>query len=183
MWLHTTFKEKKRAELKDSLGKTNIHQVPQLDKIVVAMGIGSLATRKGVKDFSDLEENLARITGQAPHMIYSKKAVSNFKLREWMPVMLRTTLRGKMAHDFVERLVSYVFPRVRDFSGISPRKFDGRGNYTLWLKDQLVFPELNPEEVKTPIGIQMTFATTADTDEDAKALLQSLGIIFAKKQQ
>jgi len=182
MWLYTTFKEKKRSELKESLGKGNIHQVPQIDKVVVAMGIGSLATRKGVKDFSDLEENLARITGQAPQMLYSKKAVSNFKLRENMPVMLRTTLRGKKAHDFIERLVAYVLPRVRDFNGISPRKFDGRGNYTLGLKDQLVFPELNPEEVKTAMGIQMTFATTADTNEDAKALLESLGIIFAKKQ-
>lgn len=101
-------------------------------------------------------------------MIYSKKSVSNFKLREDMPVMLRTTLRGKKAHDFIERLVAYVFPRIRDFSGVNARKFDGRGNYNLGLKDQLVFPELNPEEVKTPMGVQITFVTTADTDDDAK---------------
>ncbi len=182
MSLQKEFKEKKRAALKESLWKANIHQVPTLTKVVVAMGIGSLATRKGIKDFSDLEENLATIAGQAPQMIYSKKAVSNFKLRENMPVMIRTTLRGKKAYDFIERLVWYVLPRVRDFEGLSARKFDGHGNYNLWLKDLVVFPEINPEEIKIQSWIQITFGTTADTDEDAKALLESLGIIFAKKQ-
>lgn len=173
----------KRAELKERLWKANINQVPKLTKIVVAMGIGSLATRKWIKDFSELEENIARITGQAPQMIYSKKAVSNFKLRENMPVMLRTTLRGKKAEDFLARLVGYIFPRIRDFEGLSAKKFDGNGNYNLWLKDVVVFPEINPEEVKIQSWVQITFGTTADTDEDAKALMESYGVIFAKKQQ
>jgi len=151
--------------------------------VIAKRGIGSLATRKWIKDFSELEQNLATITGQAPHTIYSKKAVSNFKLREWMPVMLRTTLRGKKAFDFVERLTSYVFPRLRDFEGLNDRKFDWSGNYSMGIKDLVVFPEINPEEQKLPSGIQLTFSTSADTNEDAKALLESLGIIFAKKQQ
>lgn len=181
MSLYQSFKSTKKLELKETLKKKNIHQVPQLDKVIVTMWIWSLATRKWIKDFSDLQENLALITGQAPHMIYSKKAVSNFKLREWMPVMLRVTLRGKKALDFVERLTTYVLPRVRDFQWLSERKFDWFWNYSLWLKDQTVFPEINPEGVKTPSWIQITFATTADSDADAKWLLQCLGIIFIKK--
>lgn len=164
------------------LEKTNIHQVPMIDKIVVSMGIGSLATRKWVKDFSELQENLATITGQRPHMIYSKKAVSNFKLREGMPVMLRVTLRGEKAYDFMERLVTYVFPRIRDFEWVPAKKFDGQGNYSLGFKDHGIFPELNPESIKTALWLQMTIVTSAINDEDAKGLLKSLGVIFQKKQ-
>jgi large subunit ribosomal protein L5 len=180
MSLFTEFKTSGRKTLQESLGKTNMHQTPVLDKVIVAMGIGSLATRKGVKDFSDLEENLRTITGQQPQRLVSKKSVSNFKLREGMPVMLKVTLRGEKAYDFVERLGQFVLPRVRDFSGLSTRKFDGRGNYTLGLKTQVVFPEIVPEDIKTPMGVQVSFCTTADTDADAQALLQQLGIIFQK---
>ena len=114
-------------------------------------------------------------------MLLSKKSVSNFKLREGMPAMLRTTLRGKKAYDFVERLSLLVLPRVRDFNGLPVRKFDGRGNYNIGLRNQVVFPEIVPEDIKTPMGVQITFCTTADTDEDAKSLLEQLGIIFEKK--
>ncbi len=158
----------------------NPHQLPQLQKIVVAMWIWSVATRKWVKDFSELEDNLKAITWQAPQLIYSKKSVSNFKLREWMPVMLRCTLRWSKAYDFIERLTSYVFPRVRDFEWLSTKKFDWRGNYSMWLKDLVVFPEINPEDIKIPMWLQITFATSANTNEDAQALLESLGIIFKK---
>jgi len=181
MSLYTTFKKTGKADLQKKLGKKNPHQVPVLDKVIVAMGIGSLATRKGVKDFSDLENNLRAITGQQPQRLVSKKAVSNFKLREGMPVMLKVTLRGEKAYDFVQRLGQFVLPRVRDFNGLNDRKFDGRGNYTLWLRDQVVFPEIIPEEIKTPMGIQITFCTTADTDADAKGLMEHLWIIFQKK--
>jgi large subunit ribosomal protein L5 len=181
MSLYTDFNSSGRANLQKTLAKENTHQVPVLDKVVVAMGIGSLATRKGVKDFSDLEHNLTTITGQAPQQLVAKKSVSNFKLREGMPVMLRTTLRGAKAYDFIERLAKFALPRVRDFNGLSARKFDGRGNYTLGLPNQVVFPEINPEDIKTPMGVQITMCTTADTDEDAQALLQQLGIIFEKK--
>lgn len=135
-----------------------------------------------MKDFSELQQGLATIAGQQPHMIYSKTSVSNFKLREGMPVMLRVTLRGEKAYDFVERLVTYVLPRVRDFEGVSGRKFDGRGNYSLGFKDYGIFPELNPENIKIPMGLQMTFVTSTDSDEDSKAMLQSLGVIFQKKK-
>lgn len=182
MSLYNTFKSTTKLSLQKSLWKDNIHEVPQIQKIVVSMGIWSLATRKWMKDFSELQENLAIITGQAPHMIYSKTSVSNFKLREWMPVMLRVTLRGKKAYDMIERLVTYVFPRIRDFEWISYKKFDWRGNYSMGLKDYGIFPELNPESIKTPSWLQFTIGTSATNDADAKALLESLWVIFQKKQ-
>ena len=178
MTTYETFKKTGRVALQKKLEKKNIHQVPVLDKVVVAMGIGSLATRKGVKDFSDLEGNLMAITGQKPQLIKSRKSISNFKLREDMPVMLRVTLRGKKAYDFVERLRTYVLPRLRDFAGLVGRKFDGKGNYSVGFPNLVIFPEIMPEQITTPMGVQITFSTTADTDADAKALLQSLGIIF-----
>lgn len=180
MSLYTTFKTSTKAQLKEQLGKKNIHEVPELQKIVVAMGIGSLATRKGVKDFADLEKNLVAITGQKPQMILSKQSISNFKLREGMPVMLRVTLRGKRAYDFVERLVALALPRVRDFNGISPKKFDGRGNYSLGFPNQVMFPEINHEEIQTSLGIQVTMITSTNDDQEAKKLLESLGLIFLK---
>lgn len=181
MSLYTTFKTSGKTSLQKKLEKKNIHEVPQVDKIIVSMGIGSLATRKGVKDFSDLKENLRIITGQEPQMIVAKKSVSNFKLREGMPVMLKVTLRGEKAYDFIERLVKLVFPRIRDFAGIWLRKFDGHGNYTLWFKDHAIFPEIVPESVKTFMWLQVNICTTADTDEDAKSLFTEMGVLFEKK--
>ncbi len=182
MSLHQTFNKTTKAELQKKLGKKNVHEVPVVQKVVVAMGIGSLASRKGVKEFTDLEQNMEAITGQKAQMILSKKDISNFKLRSGMPSMLRTTLRGAKAHDFIERMTTLVFPRVRDFMGVSGRKFDGKGNYSIGFKTQSVFAEIKPEEVKTPMGVQVTIVTSADTNEDAKALLQSLGIIFENLQ-
>lgn len=182
MSLYNTFKSTILHALQKVLDKSNIHEVPQVDKIVVTMWIGSLATRKGVKDFSDLESQLALITWQNPYMILSKKAVSNFKLREWMPAMLKVTLRGKKAYDFLERMIVLTLPRVRDFSGVSAKKFDGNGNYSVWFKSQAVFAEIVPEEIKNQMWVQVTIATTANTDNDAKILLQHLWIIFQKKQ-
>ena len=124
MSLYKAFKEERRVNLQKKLGKKNIHEVPEVDKVIVAMGIGNLSTKKGMKDFSELEGNLAKITGQKPLLIRSKKSVSNFKLREGMPVMLKVTLRGEKAYDFIERLVTYVLPRSRDFVGVSPKKID-----------------------------------------------------------
>ena len=180
MSLYETFKTSGKQQLQKKLWKENIHAVPVLDKVVVSMGIWSLATRKGTKDFSDLKENLRTITGQEPQMIVAKKSVSNFKLREGMPVMLRVTLRWRRAFDFIERMTSMTLPRVRDFSGVSSRKFDGHGNYNLGFKDQTVFPEVVPEDIKTPLWLQVTICTTADTDDEAQALLEELGIIFEK---
>jgi large subunit ribosomal protein L5 len=178
--LYKKFKEKIRYELKDKLGKKNIHEVPQVDKVIVAMGIGNLATKKGMKDFSDLEANLAKITGQKPVIVKAKKSVSNFKLREGMPVMLKVTLRREKAYDFLERLNTYVFERVRDFKGLSEKKIDNQANISFGFKDQTVFAELNPDEIKIPQGVQVTISTTSDKKEDTKALLESLGFLFTK---
>lgn len=182
MWLYETFKQEKRPALQQQLGKKNIFQTPVLDKVIVAIGVGSLATRKGVKDFSDIEKNIVTITWQKPQMILSKQSISNFKLRDGMPSMLRVTLRWRRAYDFIERLVKLALPRVRDFSGLSPRKFDWRGNYSLWLPNMVVFPEITPEEITTAIGVQISLITTTENDNEAKALLESLWIIFQKKQ-
>lgn len=178
--LYKKFKEKIRYELKDKLGKKNIHEVPQVDKVIVAMGIGNLATKKGMKDFSDLEANLAKITGQKPVIVKAKKSVSNFKLREGMPVMLKVTLRREKAYDFLERLNTYVFERVRDFKGLSEKKIDDQANISFGFKDQTVFAELTPDEIKIPQGVQVTVSTTSDKKEDTKALLESLGFLFTK---
>ena len=178
MSLYKDFKGKKIKELQKELWLTNINAVPRLDKIVVTMWIWSLATRKSVKDFSDLISNIEKITWQKAQMIYSRKSVSNFKLREWMPVMLRVTLRREKAYDFIERFRNLVLPRVRDFEGLSKRKFDGNWNYNIWFPNQTVFAELNPEEIITSSGVQITIVTTSSDDKKAQKLLESLGLIF-----
>jgi len=178
--LYKKFKEKIRYDLKEKLGKKNIHEVPQVDKVIVAMWIGNLATKKGMKDFSDLEANLAKITGQKPVIVKAKKSVSNFKLREGMPVMLKVTLRREKAYDFLERLNTYVFERVRDFKGISERKIDDQANISFGFKDQTVFAELTPDEIKIPHGVQVTISNTSDKKEDTKALLEALWFLFTK---
>ncbi|MEF2175744.1 MAG: 50S ribosomal protein L5 [Candidatus Absconditabacteria bacterium] len=182
MTLYNDFKSTGKVKLKETLGKNNIHQTPVIDKVIVSMGIGSLVTRKGVKDFSDLEDNLKDITGQKAQLIKSKKSISNFKLREEMPVMLKVTLRKKKAFDFLERLNTMVLPRVRDYDGLKVKKFDGKGNYNMGFNNQVVFPEIDPEAIKTPMGIQVTICTTADDNSDAKELLKSLGFIFNEKK-
>lgn len=180
MSLYASFKTTGKKQLQEKLGKSNIHEVPVIEKVVVAIGIWSLATRKWIKDFSDLEKNIMTITWQKPHMILSKKSISNFKLRENMPVMLRTTLRGQKAYDFIERLVTLVLPRVRDFHWVSNKKFDGHGNYSLGFPSQAIFAEISPEDVTTNAGVQVTIVTSTVVDAEAKALLQSLWIIFVQ---
>jgi large subunit ribosomal protein L5 len=135
----------KKAELyekmKEKLHLTNINEVPKVDKVIVAMGIGSLVTRKGHKDFEEFEKNLKIITGQKPHLCKSKKSISNFKLREGLPVMLKTTLRKERALDFLERMTKLVLPRVRDFTGISKKSFDPKGNLNFGIVNYAIFPE------------------------------------------
>ena len=166
------------AKLKDHLNLKNINQAPKVDKVIVAMGIGSLVTRKGHKDFEEFERNLIRITGQKPVLIKSRKAISNFKLREGMPVMLKVTLRGERADDFLDRFCKLVLPRVRDFSGISKKNFDPKGNLNLGLQNYNIFPELGVDDVTLPMGIQLTVVSTAGNPEGTQALLQELGFIF-----
>lgn len=182
MSLYKEFKEKLVKDLKDKLWKKNIHQVPRVDKVIVSMWIGSLTTRKWIKDFSDLEANLSSITWQKPVMTKSKKAISNFKLRENLPVMLKCTLRWEKAYDFIERMVKMVFPRVRDFEWIYKRNFDWKWNYNLWLVSQSVFPELAPEDIKTPHWVQVNIVTTAQWDSDAIELLKILWVVVFEKK-
>ena len=166
------------AKLKDHLQLKNINQVPKIDKVIVSMGIGSLVTRKGHKDFEEFEKNLIRITGQKSVLIRSKKAISNFKLREGMPVMLKVTLRGVRAYDFLDRFAKMVLPRIRDFSGVSKKNFDPKGNLNLWLQNYNIFPELGVDDVNLPMGLQITVVSTAGTPDASQALLQEIGFIF-----
>jgi large subunit ribosomal protein L5 len=166
------------TKMKDKLELTNINEVPKVDKVVVAMGIGSLVTRKGHKDFEEFEKNLKTITGQKPHLCKSRKAISNFKLREGLPVMLKVTLRKDRAMDFLERVVKLVLPRMRDFTGISKRSFDAAGNLNFGIVNYALFPEFGVDEVSIPMGIQITVVTTAGTPVKSQLFLEEMGFIF-----
>jgi len=172
------FRKNALPTLKDKLWVKNIHAVPVIDKLVVSIWIWSLATRKSVKDFEEFEKNLKSITGQKPVLIKSRKSISNFKLREWMPVMLKVTLRRDKAYDFLDRFVKVVLPRLRDFSGLSAKSFDSKWNLNIWLVNYNIFPELSVDDVVTPIGLQITIVTTGDNSEQSKALLETLWLIF-----
>ncbi|GHW02638.1 50S ribosomal protein L5 [candidate division SR1 bacterium] len=165
-------------QLKDKLQLKNINETPKIDKVVVSMGIGSLVTRKGHKDFEEFERNLKIITGQKPRMCKSKKSISNFKLREGMPVMLNVTLRKDKALDFIERVTKLVLPRIRDFSGISKKSFDPKGNLNFGIKNYALFPEFAVDAVNIPMGIQITVVSTAGNPEKAQVFLETLGFIF-----
>ncbi len=173
-----TFTTTTLKNLQKQLGIKNINAVPKIDKIIVAIGIGSLATRKSLKDFAEFEKNLTTITWQKARVHVSKKAISNFKLREGLPVMLQVTLRKQRAYDFLDRFVKLVMPRMRDFSGLSDKNFDGQGNYSIWLPNYNIFPELSLDDVVTTMGLQITIVTTTKENTHAKALLQALGFIF-----
>lgn len=178
MSLYDTFNKTIKTELGVKLGKKNPHEIPTISKVIVSMWIGSLHTRKWVKDFSDLIENLRAITGQKPFMIKSKQSISNFKLREWMPAMISVTLRNKKAYEFLERLKVLVLPRVRDFNWLNPKSFDKMANYSIWLKDQSVFPEINYEDLQTLCWLQITIVPTTSSIDESKELMRSLGLVF-----
>ena len=172
------FKKDLEAKLIKKLAIKNIHQVPKIDKVIVSIGVGSLHTRKWVKDFSEFEKNLAAITGQKSTMDLSKKNVSNFKLREGMPSMLKVTLRGKKAYYFLFKLMSIVLPRVRDFAWLSLKSFDHDGNYSIGLKSYEIFPELHPDNISLPTGIQITINTSSTNKNDTKELMEEFGFVF-----
>ncbi len=164
--------------LKEKLGLKNINSVPKIEKIIVSVGIGSLATRKSVKDFDEIEKNIIKITWQKPTLIKAKQSVSNFKLREGMPVMYKTTMRGVRAYDFLDRFVKVVLPRLRDFSGLSSKSFDQKGNLNIWVVNYGVFPELHVDDVNIPMWLQITIVTTAKNPEQSQILLQELWLLF-----
>ncbi len=164
-------------ELKKQLGIENIMALPKLIKVSVNVGIGNIMTQ-GNKDYAFVEENIATITGQKPRLQKARKAISNFKLREGIPVGLNVTLRGRRMYDFIERLVNVALPRVRDFQGISVKGMDGRGNYSLGLKEVTIFPELSQENINKTHGLQINVATSARNNVEAYALLKALGFPF-----
>ena len=167
-----------KKKLQVQLGIKNINQVPMVDKVIVAIGVGSLHTRKWVKDFSEFEKNLALITGQKPSLVLSRKNISNFKLREGMPSMLKVTLRGKKAYYFLFKLMSIVLPRVRDFSWLSNKSFDSNANYSIWIQSYELFPELHPDSITLSTGLQVTIGTNTSNKANSKALLQEIGFVF-----
>ncbi len=163
--------------LHNERGYANVMQVPRLTKIVVNMGVSTDVDRDALKAVT---EDMARITGQRPVVTRARKSISNFRLREGMPIGAKVTLRGERMYEFLDRLLNIALPRLRDFRGVSGESFDGFGNYTMGLREQAIFPEINPDHVKRAQGMDITFVTTAKTNEEAKDLLQRLGMPFAK---
>ena len=154
----------------------NRMQVPKVEKVVINMGVNS----KHDKDvINEAQAELATITGQKPIVTYAKKSVANFHVREGMPVGCKVTLRGKRMYEFLERLLNAALPRIRDFRGVNPRGFDGRGSYTMGVKDQTIFPEVELDKIKHNLGMDVTIVTTANTDAEAKELLKLLGMPFS----
>ena len=162
--------------LKKKLGRDNVLSLPRLTKIVVNMGVG-----KAIQDKNRIEkaaEELGQITGQKAQVRQSRVAVSGFKLRENVPIGCRVTLRGKRMYEFLDRLISIALPRIRDFRGVNPRSFDGNGNYTLGLSEQLVFPEIDPDKVTFTQGMDVTIVTSTTNDDEARELLRGFGMPF-----
>ncbi len=164
--------------LKEKRGYTNVHQIPRLEKIVVNMGI-SASLEKGA--IEDAAKDLGMITGRKAAISKSRHSIANFKLRENHPIGCRVTLRRDEMYEFFDRLVAATLPRIRDFRGISPRSFDGRGNYSLGLADQTVFPEIELDKIKRHQGMDITFVTSAQTNDEAHELLKLMGMPFAEK--
>jgi len=165
--------------LMEKFGYTNIMQVPKLEKIVINMGVGEAKDNAKVLDFAIADLQL--ITGQKPVLTRSKKSIANFKIREKMPIGCKVTLRKHMMYEFADKLMNVALPRVRDFRGISEKSFDGRGNYSLGIKEQLIFPEIEYDKIDKVRGMDIIFVTTAKTDEEAKELLRFLGMPFAQQ--
>ncbi len=164
--------------LMKKFGYKNVMQIPKLDKVVINVACGE--AKENSKVIEAVCNDLAAITGQKPIVCKAKKSVANFKLREGMPIGVKVTLRAEKMYEFVDRLFNVAFPRVRDFKGINPNSFDGRGNYSTGIKEQLIFPEIEFDKVDKVRGMDINFITTAKTDEEAKELLTLLGAPFAK---
>jgi len=173
---HTTV----RPQLAEALGRTNPHAIPKLEKIVISMGVGVAVTEK--KHLEEAIGALSQVAGQKPIATLSKAAVSGFKLRENLPIGCKVTLRGRRMYEFLDRLVSLALPRVRDFRGLSSTAFDGHGNYSLGLSEQMVFPEINPDRYSRPQGMNITLVTTARSDDEARQFLRAMGVPLKKDE-
>ena len=170
------YKDEVLPQLMKDFGLKNIMEAPKLDRIVINMGLGEAV--QNAKIVESAVEELTAITGRKPVVTRAKKSIATFKLREGMPIGVMVTLRGEQMYDFLDRLISVALPRTRDFKGISPKAFDGRGNYTLGVREQIIFPEINYDKIDKIKGMNITFVTTAKTDEQGRALLKSLGMPF-----
>ena len=175
-------KELYKNEIMDAMtkkfGYKNVMEVPKLDKIVINMGVGDAVSN--AKNLDKAVEELTLISGQKPVITLAKKSIAAFRLREGMPIGTKVTLRGERMYDFLDKLVTVSLPRVRDFRGISKKSFDGRGNYTLGIKEQLIFPEVDYDRVDKVRGMDIVIVTTANTDEESRELLTQLGMPFQK---
>ena len=174
--LYTIYKDEIISKLTEEFQYTNVMAVPKLEKIVLNVGVGEAIQDKKVLD--TIVSNMALITGQQPVTTKAKKSISNFKLREGMPIGCKVTLRGRIMYEFLDRLVTLALPRTRDFHGVPDKSFDGRGNYTMGIKEHTIFPEIDTDKVTKMHGMDVTFVTSAETDEEAYALLKHFGMPF-----
>ena len=170
------YREEVAPALKERFNIENVMRIPKIEKVVVNMGVGEAVANSRAMDGA--MEDLAKITGQKPQLRRARKSIAGFKIREGMPVGARVTLRGERMWEFLDRLISIALPRVRDFRGVSPTGFDGRGNYALGLREQLIFPEISYDEVDATRGLDVAVVTTAETDDEARELLRLLGMPF-----
>ncbi len=174
--LKDLYKKQVATKLSEEFGYRNVMQVPVISKIVVNMGVGEAA--QNAKLMEGAVADMAAITGQKPVVTHARKSVANFKLREGMPVGCRVTLRGERMWEFLDRLINIALPRIRDFRGVSPKSFDGHGNYTLGIREQIIFPEIDYDKVDRIRGMDITICTTAKTDEEGRALLKHFNMPF-----
>ena len=172
------YKAEVAPALMKKFGYKSVMQIPKLDKIVINVGAGE--AKDNAKAIDNISGDLAKITGQKPVVCKAKKSVANFKLREGMPIGVKVTLRGDRMYEFLDRLFNVALPRVRDFRGINPNSFDGRGNYNMGIREQLIFPEIDYDKVDKVRGMDICFVTTANTDEEARELLTQMGAPFTK---
>ena len=179
--LKTKYDTEVRDALKEQLGLGNIMEVPRLEKIVINMGVGAAVGQPSLLEGA--VKDLTRIAGQKPIITRARKSIANFKLREENPIGTKVTLRGARMWEFLDRLISLAIPRVRDFRGLNPRSFDGHGNYTFGVSDQLIFPEVDYDSIDAPRGMDITIVTTAKTDAEGKALLDAFGFPFKREGQ
>jgi large subunit ribosomal protein L5 len=175
------YDEELRGQLQSELDKSTVMQVPRITKITLNMGVGDAKTDAKAMDAAI--EELSIIAGQRPQVRRARKSIAAFKLREGMPVGARVTLRGARMYEFLDRLVSIALPRIRDFRGLNPNSFDGRGNYSMGIREQVIFPEINYDDVSTIRGLDVTITTSAATDDEARALLRGLGLPFAGERR
>lgn len=176
--LHKQYKDEIVPSLVKKFNYSSVMQVPKIEKIVLNMGVGDAVSNS--KNLDNAVEELTLISGQKPLVTKAKKSIAGFRLREGMSIGAKVTLRGERMYDFLDKLINVSLPRVRDFRGISARSFDGRGNYTLGIKEQLIFPEIDYDKVSKVRGMDVVIVTTANTDEESKELLTQIGMPFAK---